>query len=370
MISLERTGWAVLGIALGAWLSGCGTPGAPQPPSLNLPEAVKDLSTSRAGNRVTLTWTMPKRNTDKTVIKGDVAVRICRRDGDGDVQGDAGAACIPAGPDQMEAPGKPGSFSESMPAALAAGPPRPVSYFIELRNRSGRSAGLSNAATVLAGAAPAQIEGLKAEVRKDGVVLSWTAEGDSTAVRLERKLLSPPVRRQESGPLAPAPEPANQRFMIDTAGQARAIDKTVRFGESYEYRAQRVARVDVKGEALELDGAFSTVIDVDVKDVFPPAVPSGLVAVGTAGENGQAPAIDLSWQPDTEPDLAGYIVYRREQDGEWQRISGSAPVLEPAFHDGQVQPGRMYEYAVSAVDKGGHESERSAEAQETVAGSQ
>lgn len=41
-------------------------------------------------------------------------------------------------------------------------------------------------------------------------------------------------------------------------------------------------------------------------------------------------------------------------------------VVEPAFHDPQVQPGHRYEYAVSAVGKNGRESERSAAAQETV----
>ena len=92
----------------------------------------------------------------------------------------------------------------------------------------------------------------------------------------------------------------------------------------------------------------------------------GLVAVAAAGENGAGPAIDLSWQPNTEADLAGYVVYRREGDGGWQRVSPATPVVEPAFHDPQVQPGHTYRYAVSAVDNGGHESTRSAEAQETV----
>jgi fibronectin type 3 domain-containing protein len=92
--------------------------------------------------------------------------------------------------------------------------------------------------------------------------------------------------------------------------------------------------------------------------------------VATTGENGagNAPqyAIDLSWQPVTDADLAGYAVYRREGDGDWQRISPAGPLVPPAFHDPQVQPGHSYRYAVSSIDQGGHESARSTETEETV----
>ena len=359
MISLARTGWIATGLSLAFLLPGCGTPGAPQPPSLNLPDAVGDLSATRAGNHVTLTWTMPKRNTDRTIIKDDVPVRVCRRETEA-------AVCDPAGPDQMSAPGASGSYTDTLPSVLAAGTPRPISYFVELRNKKGRSAGLSNAANVLAGAAPAPIKELKVEVRKQGIVLSWIANGENTAVRLERKLLKS-APKTDRGLLAPVPEPEKQYLLVEPGGElGRAIDTTARFGESYEYRAQRVARVDLNGKMLELDGAYSAAVDVDVNDVFPPAVPTGLVAVATTAENGAAPAIDLSWQPDADPDIAGYIVYRREESGEWQRVSAGAPMVEPAFHDAQVQAGHSYRYAVSAVDKSGHESSRSNDAQDTV----
>ena len=88
--------------------------------------------------------------------------------------------------------------------------------------------------------------------------------------------------------------------------------------------------------------------------------------MATAGENGAAVAIDLSWQPVTDSDLAGYAIYRREGDAPWQRISPAEPLIPPDFHDAQVQPGHTYRYAVSAIDLGGHESARSAETEETV----
>ncbi|MDR3727469.1 MAG: fibronectin type III domain-containing protein, partial [Terracidiphilus sp.] len=89
-------------------------------------------------------------------------------------------------------------------------------------------------------------------------------------------------------------------------------------------------------------------------------------AVAIAAESGGSAAIDLSWQPDTESDLAGYIVFRREEDGDWQRISPTDPVVGPAFHDTHVIAGHTYTYAVAAIDQSGHESSCSDEAAETV----
>ena len=54
----------------GVALAGCGMPGAPQPPSLDLPQRVGDLSAVRTGNQVALKWSMPKRDTDKVQQKG------------------------------------------------------------------------------------------------------------------------------------------------------------------------------------------------------------------------------------------------------------------------------------------------------------
>ena len=72
-------GLAGLAAVLAAVLSGCGMPGSPLPPSLNLPVQVKDLAATRTGERVRLTWTMPTKNTDKLLLKGEVQVRVWRK---------------------------------------------------------------------------------------------------------------------------------------------------------------------------------------------------------------------------------------------------------------------------------------------------
>ncbi|MGA3161893.1 MAG: fibronectin type III domain-containing protein [Terracidiphilus sp.] len=362
-------------LAAGLTLAGCGTPATPQPPSLKLPVPVEDLAAIRTGNQVTLTWTMPKKNTDKLLLKGAVPANVCRKEGAGN--------CVAAGAALPVAPGAEGSFTETLPAELAAGAPRPLSYFVELRNHNGRSAGLSNAAVVLAGDAPAPVANLSAEVRKTGVVLRWaplqTAAQESSAIRLHRTLLNPPPAKPQQGQqglLAPQPEPVDQNLLVDSCapeavkGGCRALDSSIRFGQVYEYRAQRVARIPVEGKTFELAGELSAPVRVEARDIFPPAVPTGLAAVAATSESGtgNAPqyAIDLSWQPVTDSDLAGYAVYRQEGDAVWQRISPAGSLVPPAFHDAQVQPGHSYRYAVSAISQGGYESARSAETEESV----
>ena len=343
-------------------LGGCGTPGAPQPPSLKLPDRVTDLSAVRTGNQVSLTWTMPKRNTDKLPLKTKVDVRVCRREGAGE--------CASCG-ELLLGPGADGSFAETLPAALANGSPRALNYYVELKNRNGRSAGLSDPATVLAGEAPAPVSGLAAEVCKDGVILRWNPDNPSASIRLRRQLLTPAPPKPPTGPLPAIPEPIERSLLVDPASgiaPRQALDKDIVLGNTYEYRAQRVVRQSVDRATVELDGELSAPIRVEALDVFPPAIPTGLAAIATAlDSSGGSPAsIDLSWQPNTEVDLAGYEVYRREDLTPWQRVTGDKPVVAPAFHDQQVLPGHTYRYGVSAVDKSGHESGRSADVQETV----
>jgi len=376
--------------------AGCGTPGAPQPPSLKLPEPVADLTAVRAGASVTLRWTMPGKSTDRLRLKDPVPVSICWRE-----QSASGAGSCQPFREATFAPEAKAETVASLPPALGNGNPRPVSLFVELKSPRGRSAGLSNPAIVLAGKAPAPVTGLSAEVRADGVALHSAADGEATPVRLHRTLLTPPrnpVRPKstdsaEGGALKPNPESPLRDLLVDppAAGEsAGALDTTARFGQVYRYTAQRLVRVTLPRPAagpangpangpvggpadaqagtqirelvLELAGEDSPPVRVETVDTFPPAVPRGLVAVFDSEQR----TIDLSWEPDKEEDLAGYIVYRADGSGPWQRVSGPQPLAGAAYPDTTAEAGHSYRYAVSAIDQLGHESQRSAEARETV----
>ncbi len=151
-------------------------PGAPQlSPSLNLPEKATDLAAVRNGDQVSLTWTIPRRNTHKLLLKGMVQAKICRIEAG---LGAGATACAASGSTQF-APGADASFTETLPSPLATGPARPLTYFVELVNHKGRSAGLSNGVGVAAGQVPGAIVGLGAEMRRKGVLLAWQSDAQA-----------------------------------------------------------------------------------------------------------------------------------------------------------------------------------------------
>ena len=97
-------------------------------------------------------------------------------------------------------------------------------------------------------------------------------------------------------------------------------------------------------------------------DTFPPAAPSGLRAVAVAG------AMNLIWDPNSEPDLAGYVVLRGEAPGETLQALTPTPIGQTNYTDTTVTAGMRYVYAIVAVDKASkaNMSPQSARVEETA----
>ena len=208
-------------------------------------------------------------------------------------------------------------------------------------------------------------------------ILQTTVELTRTTVK------APAAATPTSAPKAGLPtglpgtgkEPTVTRFQAGNTDAGGALDRTAQIGRTYIYTAQRVrSAMVINNQTLELRSAQSATVTIPVRDVFPPEVPVGLVAVpGFAGEGEtQKVAIDLSWEPDIEPRLAGYRVYRREGDsGAWQRL-GAELIPVAAYRDAAVIAGHIYTYRVTAVNgvtavsDAGDESAPSAEVTETA----
>jgi hypothetical protein len=380
---------------------GCASPRPPRPPTLNLPETVKDLTAERVGDVVQLHWTTPTNTTDKAAVKGAMTADICRTTATPSPQ-----APVCASVKRLPVVPGPSQTSDTLPASLAADPPSLLAYRVQILNAHGHSAGPSPEAFAAAGAAPPAVEQLRATPIREGAMLEWKQQNTSAAVELDRLPVGPngeviepappkpaakssfrpgskkpaetakkPAPAPSSPPKSllaapPAPIEVKLRAPAEQADTGGTIDSTATSGQTFRYTAQRVRSVTLGGHSLELRSSISLPVTVVMRDIFPPQTPSGLEAV-PGGANAFDRSIDLSWTPNSDTDLAGYFVYRQEID-----LSGvvtatvtrlnTTPVVGPAYRDQTAMAGRRYAYHVTAVDTAGNESAPSAQVHETL----
>jgi hypothetical protein len=344
--------------------AGCGTPGAVQLPSLNLAKPADDLTASRKGNTVRLEWTLPDKNTDRTLVQlkhlGDTLV--CRQQGTTLMSScnEVGSVTPPKGPQRKKNDAEQNfrmTYSDTLPLQLEEKDPAGFAiYAVEIMSDHGRSAGLSNQVVIPLAPTIAPPSDVSAEVGADGVRVSWSGgveptppDGLTFRYRIERRPAG------AGGYIA-----LND---VDPAPDGSYLDQTFEWETKYQYRITSVTDVRAGPRQASVEGDDSAPAEVFTKDIYPPAQPVGLQAVFSSV--GQKPFVDLTWAPNSETDVAGYNVFRRSHGAEWQKLN-QAPTQVPSFRDENVQPGTMYEYTVSAVDLRGNESQRSAPTSEEV----
>ncbi len=166
-------------LLLAVALAGCGTPGAPQLPSLQLARPVDDLTASRKGNKVELDWTLPRKNTDRTVVKNIPQSQICRHDGTALMSGCTIVATVQNPKPEVKNKGEQSpavrmKYVDTLPSELGEHDPAGfVRYAVEILNSRERSAGLSNQVLVPLAPTIAPPENLNVKVEADGVLISW-----------------------------------------------------------------------------------------------------------------------------------------------------------------------------------------------------
>ncbi|MGD0515010.1 MAG: hypothetical protein ABSA29_17050 [Terriglobales bacterium] len=360
----------MLSLLVAATLVGCGVPGIPKPPSLDLPQTVTDLGAVRKGDRVYLDWTVPGETTDHLTVRHLGATQICRSlaaaisDCPNPV-GEVPAPQLPGASPARNKPRKPNtksraSYVDHLPGTLLSeNPGAQIFYAISVLNGKGRSAGISNIVHVPAVPALPPPTDFQGRVAAEGVVLSWTGISQPAQAAGLRHVYRV-YRRPETGntdtvvgevPLEESPSP-------------QLLDHSFEWEKTYFYRATVVTLIHAEEQPeTQFEGDDTPAIKVFAHDIFPPAVPSGLQAVFSGV--GQQPFIDLIWAPDTDADLAGYDIFRHETGAEPVKINAE-PVKTPAFRDTNVASGKTYIYSVSAVDIRGNESAPSQEASEAV----
>jgi hypothetical protein len=83
---------------------------------------------------------------------------------------------------------------------------------------------------------------------------------------------------------------------------------------------------------------------------------------------GQTLSVELEWDANSEPDLAGYNIYRSDQSGSgYTRLNG-ALITSTNYSDSTIAAGRTYYYVCTAVNDADLESGFSNEVPYTVPG--
>jgi hypothetical protein len=374
---MKRSAWNILiGVLGSAVLVSCGAPGVPIPPALELSKPVTDLRAARKGDKVYLAWTVPAKTTDRQAVRHPGLTRICRSLKLPLTDCKNPAAKIPAA--QFPLPASESDRKGALPTKVQASytdilspelqkqdPTAEITYALSVQNDSGRSAGLSNQVQVPSAPTLPPPDHFRAEVKSDGVLLSWdcppaTAASDEVAHKLR-------IYRRDQGKQTNAK--ISDANLMDCAQSQPApasefLDQTFEWEKHYDYRATVVTVISAPGKPeIEVEGDDTPAVQVFAHDVFPPATPTSLQAVFSGV--GQAPFVDLVWSPDTEADLAGYNIFRHEENEPPVKLN-SEPVKAPAFRDSKVQSGKKYFYAVSAVDDRNNESAKSEETSEQV----
>jgi hypothetical protein len=322
----------VLGLGL---LLGCGRQGPPVAPRTVTPAAVQGLRVDIEGGAVFVSWIRPAGNSDGSPLTNLHEFRLSRAvQTPADLAEDRQPPFAPLAVVLAEQPTNAAVLMDRYafqdPGTADAFPVGSrVSYRVEPVNASGRVGPAATAAVEL-GPAPAPPTDLSAQPGDGLADLSWSAP---TGI--------PPARGYNvyrgSEPGLYGASPLNGSPLLATRFQ----DTTVTNGVTYYYVVRSVGG----DEPPFREGRNSAEVAVTPEDRTPPAVPTGLVAVPFAG------GVALAWNPNTEADLEGYQVYRREPESGTATRLTSSPISTTTFTDHSAHPGATYLYSVTAVDR-------------------
>jgi hypothetical protein len=346
--------------------AGCGAPGDPVPPSPPVPAAIKDLTAHQAGDGVQLSFTLPSNSISGEKLPAPPAVEILRgtvrSDGSADAKSFRVVYTIPGAlVESYRADGQVRFTDPIAPEETKSHPGGAVTYLVRTRASQKRTSADSNVVSLRVFPVPAPIASLEARVTASAVELTWPVPASTAAGEPAPAITGYRVYRREIHPSAPSssPEdlpqgkPESHATLLASSESNNYRDTSVVFDHPYVYIVRSVIQV----EGDEVESSDSQPVKVAPHDTFPPAPPQGLVAALLPGLAPGTVLVDLSWSINLETDLAGYRVYRSEQED----ISGQLVTPEllptPAVRDRSVQPGRRYWYTVTAVDRAGNESE-------------
>jgi hypothetical protein len=364
----EFSRFAVL-YSIGGLLAGCGAPGEPTAPSPPIPTAISDLSARQSGDGVQLTFTMPTKTIHGERLAEPPSVEILRgalkSDGSADANSFRVVYTIPGSlVNDYRTEAHVRFVDPIAPAEIHGNPGGTFAYRVRTRASKKRASPDSNNVMVKVLPVPERVASAQAKITETAIELSWTAPSRTSGVDLLTAIAEYHIYRGVLDPGTPGAAtkdtPRDKWIspptLLGKSAAATFRDMQFDFGKTYAYIIR--STIEAGGNLLESDDSGPIV--VAAADTFPPAVPQSVVAAIIAGTSPGSPEVDLSWSINVETDLAGYHVYRSEQQDSKGELLTPDPLLSPAYRDTSVQSGHHYWYSVTAVDRTGNESAASA----------
>ena len=326
----------------------CAAPGEPSPPHPVVPETINDLSAHQRGSFVTLSFTVPTKSTRGGKLASAPSVDVYRS---------ASAPSAPANRNpQLVASIPSATISQNLhdgrfdwtDSALPASttPGQSISYFVRTSVSKRRFSADSNLATLHVFPPPPAPSSLRAELTESAINLTWSSSSASSSAfhiyRCEAAKSAQPA----------ACDPASPEKLVGDSSTNSYSDAQFAFDTSYIYTVRAVANAG----AESLESADSAPLPITPKDTFPPSAPAGLVASVIPATNSEPARVELSWGINPETDLAGYSMYRSEDQSTTGQKLNSRLLLAPVFRDTTITEGAKYFYRVSAIDRAGNES--------------
>lgn len=350
-----------LPLVVASVLMGCASPGEPLERKPPTPAAVADLATEQSGDDVILTFTLPKDTVDHRPLDETPAIEIYR---DIEAPPQAGGkpsaeptlvATIPAAMTPQYTEQGRFRYADALTTGdFGASAERSAVYMVRTRISEKRASPNSNFAALHIFPAPQPVADLKAQVTHSGISLTWTPPerdlaGNRPAVasyRIYRGEISAPVASGKKTEVR-----MGRVAEVDPAITAY-LDAQINFGDTYTYSVRSV----VGNPGKELESADSNASVILAKDTFAPSAPENLVVAAVPAQQGAPARLELSWQINPESDVAGYNIYRSDQDGVPGTRQNTELLPTPAFRDMNVVSAKRYFYSVTAVDRSGNES--------------
>jgi fibronectin type 3 domain-containing protein len=351
----------LFGCALAA---GCAAPGEPAARHPVVPARVTDLTARQYGNSFVLTFALPERSVDREALAEHPTIEIFRAALPPNAVPDRKtpwrlAYTIPSEQVDRYLKGEHVEFLDPLSAEdFAAAGGSSLAYKVRTRAVKARASEDSNVTVARIYPAPEAPHDVRTEVTESALVVQWADAplppgASSRSYRVYRGLA-------EAGEANPPQDVSQAKLKtpLEVAGTSPTTefhDSHFEFGTTYLYTVRTAAQF---GADL-VESADSVPVVITPRDVFPPAAPTE-VEITAIPATPQTPAyVELSWAISPEADLAGYAVYRSDEEGTPGDRVNTEILPSPAFRDMSVPSGRRYYYRVSALDRSGNESLKS-----------